>query len=481
MLNIKKKTKIICTIGPASNSEASIRALLDAGMNIMRLNFSHGTHESHKELIDLARSFQKEHIYIPVMMDTKGPEIRCHFFEEGKAEIIKDTTVIISMKEVLGTATKFSVNYPKLTHDLKVGDEIKIDDGKLRLDVTKVDKAAGLIETKAYNTHKVRDRTGVNIPTARLTLPALSEADKSDIAFAVSQDIDLIAVSFVRGGDDLREIKAYLRDLGAKNIPILAKIENQEGVDNLEDILSEADGIMVARGDMGVEIASELVPLMQSDIILASRKVGKPVIIATQMLDSMQSNPTPTRAEVSDVATAIKEGADAVMLSGETATGLYPILAAEMQQKIAIAMESKLPYTQLANFAYNYSAKERSDAIANSVASTANLIDAKAIFCFSESGQSAIRISVSRPKCPIIMITDNVRAAMRVAPYFGVMPLVVSKLPQLIEDMEAFSLIKARQLNLTPKDNLIITGGTPTGVGGTNFLRIVALNEVRDF
>lgn len=481
MLNIKKKTKIICTVGPASDNLESIRELLKAGMNVIRLNFSHGTYESHKKIIDLARSFEKEHLYIPIMMDTKGPEIRCHFFAEGKAKITKDSVVTIQMNEVLGTATNFSVNYAELVHDLKVGDEIKIDDGKLRLDVTKVDKANGVITTVAYNTHTVRDRTGVNIPTARLTLPALSDIDKADIAFAVKENIDLIAASFIRSGDDIREIKAYLNELGAPAVSLIAKIENQEGVDNLNDILNEADGVMVARGDMGVEIASELVPLMQSEIILASRKLGKPVIIATQMLDSMQSNPTPTRAEVSDVATAIKEGADAVMLSGETATGLYPILAAEMQQKIAIAMESQLPYTQLANFAYNYSKKERSDAIATSVASTANLIDAHAIFCFSETGQSAIRISVSRPKCPIIMVTASKKAAMRVAPYFGIIPVVVRKLPQLIEDMEAFSLIKARQLNLTPKDNLIITGGTPTGVGGTNFLRIVALNEVREF
>lgn len=480
MLNISKKTKIVATIGPASNTLPTVEALIDAGINVMRVNFSHGTYESHQKIIDISKALMQKHIYVPIMLDTAGPEIRCRFFEGGNAEIIKDSEVRIHMENIIGNATDFSVNYENLIHDIKVGDAIKIDDGKLRLDVVAIDKKAKVITTKAFNTHIVKDRKGVNIPTARLKLPSLSEKDKEDIAFGVKAGVNIVAASFTRTKNDMVTIKDYLRELGGSNIQLFAKIENMEGVENIKEILEVADGIMIARGDMGVEIAPELVPVMQSDLILECRKLGKPVIVATQMLDSMQLNPLPTRAEVSDVATAIKEGADAVMLSAETASGLYPVESAAMQQRIAITMEQFLPYTQLANFGYNYSKKERNDAIATSVASTANLIDAKAIVCFSETGNSAIRISKSRPKCPIVMITSSVDAGMKVAPYFGIFSIVVKKLPQLIEDMEAFSLIKMRQLGLAAKDNIIITGGTPTGTGTTNFLRIVAVNELGD-
>ncbi|MDY0214224.1 MAG: pyruvate kinase [Bacilli bacterium] len=480
MLNISKKTKIVATIGPASNTLPTVEALIDAGINVMRVNFSHGNYESHQKIIDISKALMQKHIYVPIMLDTAGPEIRCRFFEGGNAEIIKDSEVRIHMENIVGNATDFSVNYENLIHDIKVGDAIKIDDGKLRLDVVSIDKKAKVITTKAFNTHIVKDRKGVNIPTARLKLPSLSEKDKEDIAFGVKAGVNIVAASFTRTKNDMVTIKDYLRELGGSNIQLFAKIENMEGVENIKEILEVADGIMIARGDMGVEIAPELVPVMQSDLILECRKLGKPVIVATQMLDSMQLNPLPTRAEVSDVATAIKEGADAVMLSAETASGLYPVESAAMQQRIAITMEQFLPYTQLANFGYNYSKKERNDAIATSVASTANLIDAKAIVCFSETGNSAIRISKSRPKCPIVMITSSVDAGMKVAPYFGIFSIVVKKLPQLIEDMEAFSLIKMRQLGLAAKDNIIITGGTPTGTGTTNFLRIVAVNELGD-
>lgn len=480
MLNISKKTKIVATIGPASNTLEKVEALIEAGLNVMRVNFSHGNYESHQKIIDISKKLMEQHLYIPIMLDTAGPEIRCRYFAGGRAEIIKDSIVKIYMNDIVGNASQFSVTYENLVSDIKIGDAIKIDDGKLRLDVTDVDRQAGIITTKAYNTHVIKDRKGVNIPTARLKLPFLSERDKEDIAFGVKAGVNLIAASFTREKQDIIDIKNYLHSLGGNNIQVFAKIENMQGVENIKDILTEADGIMIARGDMGVEIAPELVPVMQADIILECRKVGKPVIVATQMLDSMQSNPIPTRAEVSDVATAIKEGADAVMLSAETASGQYPIESAAMQQRIAITMEEYLPYTQLANFGYNYSKKERNDAIATSVASTANLIDAKAIVCFSETGNSAIRISKSRPKCPIVMITSSVDAGMKVAPYFGVFSIVVKKLPQLIEDMEAFSLIKMRQLGLKTKDNIIITGGTPTGTGTTNFLRIVAVNELGD-
>lgn len=481
MYNLSKKTKIVCTIGPATNTYDKVKQLVGAGMNVMRINFSHGTYESNKKVIDLARRLEQEdRIYIPIMLDTKGPEIRCHFFLNGSVEILKDSIVRVSMTEVLGTAEKFSVTYEGLFNDINVGDAIKIDDGKLRLDVIAKDYEKQEIVTKAFNTHIIKDRKGVNIPNARLHLPALSDIDKRDLDFGCNNGIDLIAASFVRNKKGVEEIKTYLTGIGHPDVPVIAKIENEEGVTNIQEILEVADGVMVARGDLGVEIPPEMVPIIQRKIIYEARKAGKPVITATQMLDSMQSNPLPTRAEVSDVATAIRESSDAIMLSGETASGLYPIEAASMQTSIARTMEDYLSYEKFSNFAFENSDKTRSDAIANSVANTANLVGAKLIFCFSETGNSAKRIAKSRPKCPIIMVTFKRESALRVGAHFSIYPIVVNTLPQLIEEMEAFSLIKAREYGLKPNDMVIITGGIPTGSGGTNFLRIVSVNKTKE-
>lgn len=482
MYNLTKKTKVVCTIGPATNTYEKVKQLVGAGMNIMRINFSHGSFEAHKRIIDLARRLEEEEkIYIPILLDTKGPEIRCHFFVDGSVEIIKDSIVRVSMKEVLGTQELFSVTYENLFEDINVGDAIKIDDGKLRLDVIAKDYEKREIVTKAFNSHFIKDRKGVNIPSARLHLPALSDIDKRDLDFGCNNGIDLIAASFVRNKKGVLEIKEYLKEIGHPDIPVIAKIENEEGVDNIQEILEAADGVMVARGDLGVEIPPEMVPIIQRKIIYECRKVGKPVITATQMLDSMQANPLPTRAEVSDVATAIRESSDAIMLSGETATGLYPIEAASMQTSIARTIEEYLSYEKFSNFAFDNSDKSRSDAIANSVANTANLVGAKMIFCFSETGNSAKRIAKSRPKCPLVMVTFKRESALRVAPYFSIYPIVVPTLPQLMEEMEAFSLIKAREFGLKPNDMVIITGGIPTGSGGTNFLRIISVNKSKDF
>lgn len=482
MYNLTKKTKVVCTIGPATNTYEKVKQLVGAGMNIMRINFSHGSFEAHKRVIDLARRLEEEEkIYIPILLDTKGPEIRCHFFVDGSVEIIKDSIVRVSMKEVLGTQELFSVTYENLFEDINVGDAIKIDDGKLRLDVIAKDYEKREIVTKAFNSHFIKDRKGINIPSARLHLPALSDIDKRDLDFGCNNGIDLIAASFVRNKKGVLEIKEYLKEIGHPDIPVIAKIENEEGVDNIQEILEAADGVMVARGDLGVEIPPEMVPIIQRKIIYECRKVGKPVITATQMLDSMQANPLPTRAEVSDVATAIRESSDAIMLSGETATGLYPIEAASMQTSIARTIEEYLSYEKFSNFAFDNSDKSRSDAIANSVANTANLVGAKMIFCFSETGNSAKRIAKSRPKCPLVMVTFKRESALRIAPYFSIYPIVVPTLPQLMEEMEAFSLIKAREFGLKPNDMVIITGGIPTGSGGTNFLRIISVNKSKDF
>lgn len=481
MMNLSKKTKIIATIGPSSDNYETLLEMARKGMNVMRLNFSHGTYDEHLIKINLARRLRKENnILVSIMLDTKGPEIRCHYFKNGGVTIEKDSIVRIGMDDVMGDEKLFSVTYPGLFDDIKVNDTIKIDDGKLQLTVIDKDHKTKQIVAKAFNTHYISNRKGINIPSARLKLPALSEIDEKDILFSCQNGIDMIAASFIRNKENVLQIKEYLKSIGYANIPVIAKIENEEGFQNINEILTVVDGVMVARGDLGVEIPAEFVPILQRQIIKACRKVGKPVITATQMLDSMQTNPIPTRAEVSDVATAIEESSDAIMLSGETASGQYPVESVAMQAKIAATIEQYLDYSKLAQEAFLSSEKKRSDAIANSVANTANLIDAKLIFCFSENGSSAKKIAKTRPKCPIIMVTNKSETAFTNGLTYAIYPVLIRVLPQFIEDMEAFSIIMSREFGLKKGDPIIITGGIPTGSGGTNFMRIVLMNEVKD-
>ncbi|MFA6942764.1 MAG: pyruvate kinase [Bacilli bacterium] len=481
MFNISKKTKIVCTIGPASESYEKISALLDAGMNVMRLNFSHGSYDEHLNRIKIARRIEKERgVFIPVMLDTKGPEIRCHLFENGGVKIDRDKIVRISMDEVLGTADKFSISYPGLYDDVKVGDHIKIDDGNLNLLIVEKDDERRELVCQALNSHFLKNRKGVNAPFARLSMPYVSDIDRDDITFGCQNGIDMIAASFCRRPDDILQIKKVCEDAGRDNVPVIAKIENKEGVERIDEILKVADGIMVARGDLGVEVPPELVPVYQEELIRKCRQIGKPVITATQMLDSMVTHPVPTRAEVSDVATAIRESTDAVMLSAESASGDYPIEAVAMQAKISATIEQHLDYRALAEEAYSTSEKNNSDAIANSVANTANLIGARLIFCFSETGMSGCRISKARPSCPIIVVSHRRETALNLGLYWGINTIVIKQLPQLIEDMEALALIKSHDLGLAAGSPIIITGGTPTGSGRTNFMRIVNVNEIKD-
>lgn len=481
LLNISKKTKIVCTIGPASDNYETFIELIKAGMNVMRLNFSHGTHEEQKLKMDLARRIEREHgVFIPVMLDTKGPEIRCQFFENGGVQVERNQIIRVSMKEVLGNKDKFSVSYPGLYDDVKVNDHLKIDDGNLDLLIEKKDATERELICRAMNTHFLKNRKGVNAPFARLSMPFISANDEADLKFGCENDVDLIAASFTRRAQDVLDIKAVLAKYGKPNMPVIAKIENPEGIDELDAIIAVADGIMVARGDLGVEVPAEMVPVYQEKIIQRCRIVGKPVITATQMLDSMQTHPRPTRAEVSDVANAIRQSTDAVMLSAESASGEYPIEATAMQAKIAATMESYLDYKSLAEEAYNSSHKNNSDAIANSVANTANLIGARLIFCFTETGKSARRLAKARPNAPIIVITHRRDTALQLGLVWGIQTILITHMPQFIEDMEALSLVKSHDLGIEPGSPIIITGGTPTGSGKTNFMRIVNLYKIKD-
>lgn len=483
MYNLSKKTKIICTIGPASDNKETLKKLIAAGMCCMRINLSHGNHEEHLKKINLIREIEKElKICVPIMLDTKGPEIRTHDFEGGSATILDKSIVRVSMKPILGNAEKFSVTFPNLYDDMSVGNSIRLDDGKLELIIIEKDEENKELVCVAQNTHKIKDKRGVNVPGVHLSMPFISEKDKNDLIFGAENDVDVIAASFVRNANDILEIKKILADAGKPNIKILAKIENQEALKELDSIIEAADALMVARGDLGVEVPAEDVPIIQRHLIQKCRAVGKPIVTATQMLDSMVSNPNPTRAEVSDVATAVVESTDCVMLSGESANGLYPVEAVSMQAKIAANMEKYLNYEQLSREAYETSLKNKNDAIANSIANTALLIGAKLIVCFTETGRTAYRISKARPCCPIVCVTNNRKTANFSALYWGLYAkhINVPMMPDFIEEMEVIAITAALQEGISAGSPIIVAGGTPTGSGNTNFMRIINVPEIKD-
>lgn len=482
-VNLKKKTKIVCTIGPSSQDMGVLKKLIANGMNVMRLNFSHGDYEEQLGKLLKARELEKEGIYIPVMLDTKGPEIRCHDIEGGKVQIVKGQTLRISMKPVLGNAEKISVTFDKLYDDVSVGNHIKIDDGKLDLVVTGKDEFNKEIITEALNTHVISSKKGVNCSGAKLnSLKFISEKDEQDLIWGCEHGVDLISASFVRCAKDVQDIRNILIEHGHPEIKIISKIENYEAMGCLPEIVDASDGIMVARGDLGLEIPEETVPIVQKKLIDLCRTKGKPVITATQMLDSMMKSPIPTRAEVGDVATAITESTDCIMLSGETANGDYPVESVAMQAKIAKVMETTLDYETLAKQAYDTSNKDNNDAIANAIANTAKLIGARLIVSFTETGRSSRRISKARPCCPILSISNNLTTVRQNAIYWGVNSVLLKskKMPEFIEDMEVVAITHAKKFGLKPGDCLLVSGGTPTGSGRTNFMRIITMPQDKD-
>lgn len=478
---IQKNTKIVCTIGPASETLDVLKKLIDNGMNVARLNFSHGTYDEHLAKIEKIRSFQKDGIYIPIMLDTKGPEIRCHDMENGSILIKKDSILRISMKQVLGTPQKISVNFADLYDDVSINNHIKIDDGKLDLLVIDKDENNREIITKALNEHTLSNKKGVNCTGARLSMPFISKKDEEDLIWGCEHDVDFISASFVRNKDDVLAIRKILAEHGHPEIKIISKIENCEALNNLEEIVSVSDAIMVARGDLGVEVPFEEVPLVQRRLLNICRKMGKPTITATQMLDSMTHSPVPTRAEVSDVATAITESTDCVMLSGESASGEYPVEAVLTQAKIAHAMESDLDYEKLAQEAYDTSNKDNNDAIANSVANTAKLIGSKLIVSFTETGKSARRISKARPCCPILAISNKKTTVLQNGLYWGIQSVLIpTRMPDFIEEMESIAIFYAKRFGIKPGDSVLLSSGTPTAAGKTNFMRIITIPKDRD-
>lgn len=480
--NISKKTKIVCTIGPASDNIDMMSKLIENGMNVCRLNFSHGSYEEHLDKLKKARSFEEKGIYIPVMLDTKGPEIRCHLMKNDKILIKKGQKTRISMTEVLGTPEKISVNFPKLYDDVKIGNHIKIDDGKLDFLIVEKDEKNREIICEALNSHELSNRKGVNCTGARLSMEFISEKDEQDLVWGCENGVDFISASFVRNAKDVLAIRDVLVTHNHPEIKIISKIENCEALDCLDEIIDASDAIMVARGDLGVEIPEEEVPVIQRDLINKCREKGKPVITATQMLDSMCHSPIPTRAEVGDVSTAILESTDCVMLSGESASGEYPAESVLMQTKISRVMEKELDYENLSKQAYDTSNKDNNDAIANAIANTAKLIDAKLIVSFTETGRSSRRISKARPCCPILSISNKLTTVRQNGLYWGIYSayLPTIKMPDFIEEMEVIAIVKSKALGLKPGDYILMSGGTPTGAGRTNFMKIVQLPEDRD-
>ena len=385
-----RKTKIVCTLGPATNDKETIKRVVEAGMNVARMNFSHGDHEEHKHRFDLVKEVEKETgETVGLMLDTKGPEIRTGEMKGDKIQLEVDTEIVIAKEDVEGTPEKISVSYKDLAEDMDVGNKILIDDGLIELEVTSIDN--GDVICRVVNGGELGSRKGVNLPGVKVSLPALTEKDISDIRFGVEQGIHFIAASFVRKSNDVIEIRKILEESGNEDVFIIAKIENQEGVENLDSILEVADGIMVARGDLGVEIPAEKVPIVQKMMIKKCNEASKPVITATQMLDSMIRNPRPTRAEASDVANAIFDGTDATMLSGESAAGKYPVESVATMAQIATEVENSDSYKEKFAGKYEFAAESVTAAISLATCQTAEELGAEAIITSTGSGLTPVQ------------------------------------------------------------------------------------------
>lgn len=467
-----RKTKIVCTIGPSSESLENIKKLIMAGMNVARLNFSHGDYEEHGNRIKKIRQASAElGKSIAILLDTKGPEIRTGKLKEEPIELVQDEFITLTTEEILGDKNRISITYKDLPGDVEVGSTILIDDGLIGLTV--VDIQGTEIKCRIVNGGTIKSKKGVNVPGVNISLPGITEKDANDIKFGIEQGIDFIAASFVRKASDVLEIRQLLEQHNATHIQIISKIENQQGVDNLDEILEVSDGLMVARGDLGVEIPAEDVPLVQKRMIEKCNRVGKPVITATQMLDSMQRNPRPTRAEASDVANAIFDGTDAIMLSGETAAGKYPVESVLTMSRIAEKAESALEYREIFLKQSNAQQTTVTEAISQAVANSALELNAKAIITSTETGYTARMVSKYRPKAPIIAVTTEDQTLRRLALNWGVTP-VKGDIASTTDEMFDKAMKGGLDSGLVKEGDLVvITAGVPLGrSGSTNLVKI---------
>lgn len=475
-----RKTKIVCTIGPASESISKLEKLIKEGMDVARLNFSHGDFSEHNERITRIRqAAEQSKRNIGILLDIKGPEIRTHQVENGEITLQKNSKLIIAMEQLIGTNRKISVTYENLIDDISVGAKILLDDGLIELEATEIDFANREIVTKVLNDGILTNNKGVNVPGVSVKLPGLTEKDREDILFGIEKGVDFIAASFVRKAADVFEIRRLLEENNGANIHIIAKIENEEGVRNIDKILQAADGLMVARGDLGVEIPAEEVPLVQKSLIRKANYYGKPVITATQMLDSMQRNPRPTRAEASDVANAIIDGTDAVMLSGETAAGLYPLESVRTMNNIALRTEESIDPKISLNKLLQSSDYNMTEAIGQSVANTAYNLKANAIITPTESGHTARMIAKYRPRAPIVAVTGNQIVSQQLSLTWGVYPQTGKQ--RLTTDEMLDSAIKDSLKTPYVKhgDLVVITAGVPINeTGTTNLMKIHVVGDI---
>ena len=476
MLKSAKKTKIVCTLGPASQSEEVLTKLIENGLNVCRFNFSHGSHEEHKERMDMVKKVRGElKKPVAILLDTKGPEIRTGNFADPEVFLEEGSKFTITMSDVVGTKEICTVSYKGLADDVVKGDLILIDDGLVGLRVEEVNGED--IHCVVENSGIVKNHKGVNVPGVKINLPALTPKDISDIEFGITQDIDFIAASFVRKASDVLAIREVLENNNATDIKIISKIENQEGVDNLEEILQVSDGLMVARGDLGVEIPTEEMPIVQKEMIKKCNELGKPVITATQMLDSMIRNPRPTRAEVTDVANAIYDGTDAIMLSGETAAGKYPVEAVKTMATIAKRIEETLDYDNILR-SKGLNNTNVTDAISYATCTTAKSLNASGIVTSTSSGHTARMVSKFRPNTPIIAATPNEKTSRQLSLSWGVYTVNCQQAGNT-DDLIDNSIEASKNEGFIHDGELVvITAGVPTGVSGTtNLIKVHVVSE----
>ena len=468
-----RKTKIICTVGPSCMSEDVLEQMCLSGMNVARMNFSHGDHDEQLRKITAVKNVRKKlNLPIAIMLDTKGPEYRIGIFKDGKITLKQDDPFTFTTDDIVGDQTKVSVSYKNMHQELNVGDTILLVNGLLSFVVEKVE--GHNIHCRTVVGGELGDRKSMSFPGKVLKQIYLSEQDKNDLLFGIEHDVDLIACSFVSTKQDLLDVKKFLKENGDPNISLIAKIENQTGVDNIEDICTECDGIMIGRGDMGVEIPFEELPAIQKKLITKCRLMGKQVITATEMLESMIYNARPTRAETSDVANAVYDGTSAIMLSGETAMGKYPVLAVRTMARIAEHTEQNIHYKK--RF-YNYDFKIHNtvDALSHATCGMAIDVDAKAIVACSLSGSTARMVCRFRPPMDILGLTADKKTWRQLALSWGVIPQMIDLLPSSDVMFYTAAKVAKQTLNLQPGDNIVITGGNANISGNTNMLKIVTL------
>lgn len=466
------KTKIICTLGPSTDQPGILEQLVQEGMSVARFNFSHGTYDEHAKRLDmLKKAREKYHQPVAALLDTKGPEIRVKKFVSGKVNLVSGQLFRLCIEDVPGDENQVSITCKELYDDLSVGDRVLIDDGLIEM---KVEALEGQhIDCRVINGGAVSDNKGVNVPGVHLSLPYLSERDRNDILFGIKNDFDFVAASFVRRADDVLQIRKLLQENGGEHIEIISKIENAEGVSNIDEIIELSDGIMIARGDMGVEIPTEEVPVIQKMIIKKVYAAGKKVITATQMLDSMMKNPRPTRAETTDVANAIYDGTSVIMLSGETAAGRYPVESLQMMVRIAERTERDIDYRGRF-FGYKRTANPHiTDAICHATCTTAHDLNARAIVTVTKSGTSARMISRYRPSCEIIGCTTDEKVSRQLNMSWAVRPILIAEENDVLELFNR-AVNQARDEGMLESGELVvITSGIPLGIAGTtNMIKV---------